>query len=146
MTVLDAQAVIALLLGEPAATEVAALLRDPQQPASVSALNVGEVMDVLIRITGRTADEVAEKLDWLIAGGLRVVAVDEDLARVAGRLHAEHYHRRDRPLSLADCVALATAVRLGEPLATSDPPLAATASATGCRVLPLPDSLGQRPG
>ena len=146
MTVLDAQAVVALLLGEPAADEVAALLRDAGHPVSISAVNVAEVVDVLVRVMGRTHEEVAEKLDWLSAGGLMVIPVDEGIGRTAGRIHAERYHRRDRPLSMADCIALATALVVREPIATSDPPLAATAAVEGCDVVPLPDSQGRRPG
>jgi hypothetical protein len=44
---------------------------------------------------------------------------------------------------MADCVALATAMSLDEPLATSDAPLAAAAGAVGVEVLPLPDARGQ---
>lgn len=146
MTVLDAQAVVALLLGEPAADEVAALIRDAGHPASISALNVAEVVDVLVRVMGRTHEEVIEKLDWLSAGGLVVTPVDETIGRIAGRIHAMRYHRRERPLSMADCIALASAITHHEPIATSDPPLAATATAEGCDVVPLPDSQGRRPG
>ncbi len=84
-------------------------------------------------------------MDWLLAGGLRVVPVDETIGRAGGRLRAEHYHRRDRKLSVADCIALATAEALHEPLATSDPAIAATAEAIGVAVIPLPDSSGARP-
>ena len=146
MTVLDAQAVVALLLGEPAADEVAAMTRDSGHPVSISAVNVAEVVDVLVRVMGRTHDQVIEKLDWLSAGGLVVVPVDEGIGRIAGRIHAERYHRRDRPLSMADCIALATAITQREAIATSDPPLAATATLEGCDVVPLPDSQGRRPG
>jgi uncharacterized protein with PIN domain len=146
VTLLDAQAVVALLLGEPAADEVAELLHRPGQPVSISALGVAEVVDVLVRIMGRDHEAVVEKLDWLSAGGLISVPVDEDLGRVAGRIHAARYHRRDRPLSMADCVALATALARHEPLATSDPALAATAAEEGCDVIALPDSRDRRPG
>ena len=144
MTVLDAQAIVALLVGESAAQEVADVIR-AEPGASISASNVAEVVSVLVRIMGHKADAVGERLDWLVAGGLRVVAVDDALGRLAGRIHAERYDRRDAPISMADCVALATALTLGEPLATSDPPLASIARTFECVVLPLPDSHGQRP-
>jgi PIN domain nuclease of toxin-antitoxin system len=143
---LDSQAVVALLIGEPAAPEVAELLRDPAQPVSISAVNVAEVVDVLVRVMGRRRDEVIEKLDWLAAGGLRVVSLDEDIGRAAGGIHATRYHRRERPLSLADGVALATALARGESIATSDPALAVTATEEGVDVIWLPDSQGRRPG
>ena len=145
MSVLDAQAVVALLLGEPAAEEVAALLSEPGGRVSISAVNLAEVVDVLVRVIGRTFEDVAEKLDWLEAGGLDLAEVDAGIGRLAGRCHARYYHRRDSPLSMADCVALATALQLGEPLVTADAPLAAAAALEGCVVIALPDSLGRRP-
>lgn len=142
MTVLDAQAIVAFLVAEPAAPEVRGLLHGT---AAISAMNWGEVVDNLLRVQGRTYDEVALRLDLLIAGGLKVVVVDEGIGRAAGRLRAQHYHRRERPISHADCVALATAQALAEPLATSDPALATTAAVVGVTVVPLPDSRGRRP-
>jgi PIN domain nuclease of toxin-antitoxin system len=112
----------------------------------VSAINVAEVLDVLVRHQGWPGDDVEERLRWLTLGGLRVVPVDEAVAVRAGRLHAHFYDRSRRPLSMADCVALATALLRGQPFATSDPALAAVATAEGCRVIALPDSRGVRPG
>jgi predicted nucleic acid-binding protein len=81
----------------------------------------------------------------LEAGGLLVVEVDSDIGLAAGQLHARHYDRRTRPLSLADCVALATAAELEDALATSDPPLAEAARTEQVLVIGLPDSQGRRP-
>ena len=146
MTVLDAQALVAFLTGEPAAVEVAALLRDPGDHAVISAVNVAETLDVLVRIKGRTPGEVEERLDWLTAAGLVVVPVDDGIARHGGRLRAQHYDRAQRPVSMADCMALATALARGDRLATFDAPLATMARAEGCAVVPLTDSSGARPG
>jgi len=99
---------------------------------------------VLVRRRNRPANDVAQKLRWLVVGGLSIVDVDVSIAREAGRLRATHYHRAKRPLSLADCVALATALSLDEPLATSDPALLATATDEGCRVVALLDAKGRR--
>lgn len=145
MTVLDAYAVIAALRGEAALADVEELLRDPEQPTRISAVNVAEVFDVLVRAYARTAAEVLERLVWLEAGGLEIAPADEALGRLAGELRARHYHRTARPLSLADCFALATAVSFGERLATSDPPLTQAARATGVSVVALRDSRGRRP-
>ncbi len=60
-------------------------------------------------------------------------------------LRAKHYHRERRPVSIADCICLATALRLKEDLATTDPALAAVAREEGVTVVALPDSSGQRP-
>ncbi len=48
-------------------------------------------------------------------------------------------------VSLADCIAAATAVDLDEPLATSDPALAAVTRAEGGRIHGLADSHGNLP-
>jgi hypothetical protein len=64
---------------------------------------------------------------------------------MAGRIRAEHYDRRLRPISLDDCVALATARALDQPLATSDPVLIAVALSEGCEIVGLPDSAGRLP-
>ena len=84
-------------------------------------------------------------MDWLVAGGLHVVDLSEAIAREAGRIRAAASDRQRRPISLADCVALATAVVLDDELATSDPDLAAVAESVGARVIGLPDSQGRRP-
>jgi predicted nucleic acid-binding protein len=145
VTVLDAQAIVALLIGEPAASPVAALLRDPGAPAKVNAVTIAEVVDVLVRLRGRAYPDVAEKLDWLEAGGLEVVAVEGLVGRTAGRLRADHYDRRQRSVSLPDCLALATARAHDEPLATSDPALVEVARREGAQIIGLPDSAGRLP-
>jgi PIN domain nuclease of toxin-antitoxin system len=114
-------------------------------PPQISAINLAEVLDVLVRHQGWPAEEVEEKFRWLTLGGLQVIAVDEPVGLTAGRLHADNYDRRRRPLSLADCAALATALARGQRLATSDPALIAAARSEGCAVIALQDSRGQRP-
>jgi predicted nucleic acid-binding protein len=97
----------------------------------------------MVRLRGRSVDEVAEKMDWLVAAGLHIIDVSQAIAREAGRIRAAEYHRQRRSVSLADCVALATAVMLRDDLATSDPGLAAVAEAVGTSVIRLPDSRGR---
>ena len=84
-------------------------------------------------------------MSCLTLGGLRIVPVDEAIAVRAARLRVRHYNRTRRPVSMADCLALATALYRSQPLATSDPALAAAATDEGCRVVALPDSRGVRP-
>ena len=144
-TVLDAQAIVAALTGEPAAHDVEGLLRDASSPAKISSVNLAEVVDVLVRLQRRTVDEVIEKLRWLVVGGLMVIDVDDVAGLLAVGLRARLYHRATMPLSLADCVALSTALRAGERLATADPALLRAAAAEGCAVIRLMDSSGRRP-
>lgn len=108
----------------------------------ISAVNVAEVIDFLVRVAGRPIDSVLERMDWLLVGGLTIEPVTEAMGREAGTLRAERYHRVRNRLSMADCVALATA-HLS--LATSDPELAITARYLGVDVIALPDSRGVTP-
>jgi predicted nucleic acid-binding protein len=108
-------------------------------------VNLAEVVTVLVRHRRLPADEVIEKLRWLVLGGLKVVPADESIGLRAGALHARHYHRARRPVSLADCVALATALELRQRLATSDPDLLAAAQDEGCALVALLDGTGNRP-
>ena len=133
------------MLDELAAGAVETELRDPTRRSRVSAINLAEIVDVLTRVFEQAPGDVRAALELLEAGGLEVVSVDGDLGMEAGRLHARFYHRRTSPLSMADCVALASALSLNEPLATSDPPLAAAARAVGVVIHPLPDSSGRSP-
>ncbi len=99
----------------------------------------------MTRIYHRTSVETMDALALLEAGGLQVIPVDGDIGIDAGQLHARFYDRRTSPLSMADCVALATARSFDDPLATSDPPLATAARAEGVEIVPLPDTQGRRP-
>lgn len=142
-TVLDAFAVIAALAGEASAAEVEAELR--KGDARITAVNLAEVIDQLVRRVRRSQDEVENSLASLVAGGLGVVPADEAIGRLAGGLRARHYDRRTAAISLADCVALATCALMDATLATADHPLATVARKEGVRVLELPDSNGKRP-
>ena len=142
MTVLDAYAVLAYLRGETAAEEVGLLLRSL---TVLSAVNAAEVIDQLVRVYDRPADDVHADLAVLSRAGMDLTPVSAEVGLLADRLRARHYHRGRKPVSLADCVAGAIALSMGRPLATSDPPLAAMIRAEGSGVHPLPDSMGRMP-
>lgn len=108
-------------------------------------MNLAEVIDVMTRIYDRASALILDALVLLESGGLHVVPVDADIGVAAGDLHARHYDRKTSPLSMADCVALATSLSLAQPLATSDPALAAAARLEGAVVIALPDARGRRP-
>lgn len=142
MTVLDAYAVVAYFRQERAADDVEAILRSP---TVISAANVAEVVDQLVRIHGRDADVVHGDIALLENAGMLVVAVTAEIGVSAGRLRARHYRRTSRSVSLADCIAAATAFSLEKPLATADPALAAVVRDEGGRVRPLVDTSGRFP-
>lgn len=142
MTLLDAYAVIAYLRGERCADEVAQLLRTP---TVITATNVAEVVDQLVRIYGRDPDDVHGDLALLVNAGMDIVAVTADHGLLAGLLRARYYQRDRSAVSLADCVAAAVALSEDNPIATADPALAAVVRAEGGSVHPLVDSNGVEP-
>lgn len=145
MTVLDSQAVIALLRDEPAADEVEAILRGREGIAFISAVALAEVFDVLVRAARRRVDEVSLLVDTLLAAGLDVVPVDAEIGRLAGILRSRHWDRDRRSVSIVDCTVLATGMIAQEPIATADAALIGAARAEGHPVVVLLDSQGRLP-
>lgn len=138
-------ALVAALTDEPAKAEVVQLLRGREGQPRIAAINLGEVFDVMVRVKSWRRGRVDLGLSWLTAGGLDVVSTNEQVARKAGDLRSRLYDRTTCPVSLNDCVALATAQLLDEQLATADGPLAASARLEGTRLIPLLNSRAQRP-
>lgn len=142
MTLLDANALIALLRGEPAEDEVIRLLRSRDCAAPV--LCLAEMVDKLIRHWGVHPDHVSERAGALIDESMSVIEIDIGTGWRTGEFRANHYDRKDAALSLSDCALLATAGPDDE-IATSDRAVFATARDLGIGVIPLPDSQGQLP-
>lgn len=135
MILLDATALIAAFLGEASAEQVEKMLR--RGDAGITAANLTEVLDVLVRVFGNDLEAVEARLVPLLVTTLPVIAVGEAEARRAAQIRISHYHRRDAPLSLADCLLLGTALVLGAAVATSDAPLARAGRAEGLEVVAL---------
>ena len=144
LTVLDASALVAFFADEPARRQVEDLLH-ARPDSAIAAANLAEVVDVLVRRHGHDAEVVREKIDLLMVAGLEVEPVWLRVTWLATALRARHYHRTRSPVSLADCICIATAINLETDLATTDPALAAVARAAGVEVIALPDSEGRRP-
>ena len=140
---LDAYAVLAFLRDEAGADEVATLLRGG--PTAMAAANVAEVVDQLVRVDRRDPDDVHADLGLLSYAGVDILPVTVDDGLAAGRLRARHYHRERCAVSLADCIAAATALARRTPLATADPALAAVVRGEGGEVHPLAGSRGVEP-
>jgi PIN domain nuclease of toxin-antitoxin system len=133
-TVLDAYALIAFLLDEPAAGEVERILRDGD--AAVTSVNFAEVLDRLIRGQNMPREAVQSTLASVLEARVERIDVDFRLASAAALLRATHYHRTQRPLSLADCLCLAAA-RRGDQVATADGPMLETAEIEGIATVSL---------
>ena len=107
--VLDASAILALLLGEPGSEQVEELIRD----ALVSVVNESEVIGRLIA-GGQPA---AQALDVVASLPYQLVDLDRELSRQAG---AWWGITKPYGLSLADRCCLALAKREGVPAITAD--------------------------
>lgn len=136
MTLLDAYALIAFLVGGPASSRVRGLLREGD--VAVASTNLAESLDVSERMYGLPVERAMDVLEPLFAETLAVIPLDVGLARQAAQLRARHYHRSRCPISLADSVLLATG-KQGGTVATADPDVLAVAEQEGMRTIPLPE-------
>lgn len=132
--VVDSQPIVALLLGEPAAADVEALLREGG--TRVSTVSLAEVLDVLTRRAGLPWDDVELVLAGLLAEALEPVAPDVHAAHRAADVRRRYFDRRTHRISLADCFVVATA-RPGDRVATGDRVLLDVARAEGLAVVDL---------
>jgi predicted nucleic acid-binding protein len=132
---LDAYALIAFLVGGPAAPQVRSILREGD--AAVATANLVEVLDVAQRIHGLPIPRALEIIDPLLEGALNAVLLDADIARRAAGIRATHYHRSSRPISLADAVLIAS-TKQGDRIATADPDVLAVARAENLEAVALP--------
>lgn len=92
MTLLDAYALIAYVIGGPAQEKVKAILREGE--TGVATANLVEIFDVAERVHGLPVSRASEAIDDLFAGSLSVVHLDEHLARRAAELRVEHYQSK----------------------------------------------------
>jgi PIN domain nuclease of toxin-antitoxin system len=136
-TVLDAYALIALTLDEPAAEEVARALRE--QDAAITSVNYGEALDQLVRARGLPEPRVRAALEPLLADSLARIDVGFGIVGRAVRLRAAHHHRKSCPVSLADCICLAAAGSDGA-IATADTAMLTVAEVEEIATLPLAQS------
>ncbi|HYY76625.1 MAG TPA: PIN domain-containing protein [Gaiellaceae bacterium] len=135
MTLLDAYALIAFLVGGPATPQVRAILREGD--AAVATANLVEVLDVLQRVRGVPIPRAVEILEPLLGGSLTAIPLDSTVARHAAEIRARHYHRSSRPISLADAVLIGSA-KPGDRIATADPDVLAVARAEKLDSVALP--------
>lgn len=135
--VLDASAIVALLDGEPGGAAVADVIASG---CSTSAVNLAEARDLLARRNGSVGGT-----DVFVDRGLVVVPCDLAVADQAADLRTAHYHPRDRAVSLADCIAVATASAVGGTLVSSDRDQLRVAVLAGVSIHRVANSLGVLP-
>lgn len=110
------------------------LLED--RPTAITAVNLGEALDIVSRRSGARSPAVARTVGALTRRGLTLGSDSPELAERAATIRSVRCHRRDRPISLADCFAIAAA--RGATLATADRDQAAVAREEGVEVIDLP--------
>jgi predicted nucleic acid-binding protein len=135
VTLLDAYALIAFLVGAPATPQVRAILREGD--TAVATANLVEVLDVSERVHGVPIPRTIEILEPLLEGLLTAVPLDSTIARRAAEIRARHYHRSSRPISLADAVLIASA-KQNDRIATADPDVLAVAKSEKLESVALP--------
>ena len=124
--VLDASAVLALLLGEAGAAKVAGVLVG----SKMSAVNHAEVFTHYAKL-GSSQTEIEELVDTL---PIEIVPLDTDLARMAGMLRLLTL---ESGLSLGDRCCLALATRLGLPAWTADKAWKLISSAANVKIVSI---------
>lgn len=112
--VLDASAVIAFLRGEPGAEVVEGYFGREGHALYMHSLNLCEVYYDFLRASDETSADGAIE-DMLLLGVRERSDMTSEFWRSVGKLKAEH-----RRVSLADCCALALAVRQRAVLLTAD--------------------------
>lgn len=138
--ILDASALIAFLRQEPAADTVEQLLNGGK--TAMVSLNLAESVEILMRIDSIPRAKLEEIVVPLISKAVAMIDLDSELSWQAAELRATHYHRRDLPISLADCSLLAAASK-DDTIVTSDLPILRLAGRLGVQAQQLPDSSGK---
>lgn len=135
MILLDAYALVAFLVGGPAASHVRVILREGD--AFIASANLAETLDVSQRVHGLPMERSMEIIAPLFEGSLGSIALDIALARRAAEIRAQHYHRSSCPISLADAILIASTPLDGR-IATADPDVLSVAKLEGLETLALP--------
>ncbi|WP_426574989.1 PIN domain-containing protein [Aquihabitans sp. McL0605] len=124
--VLDAGALVCLLLGDPGAEEVASLLGGGSE---AFAANIGEAVDELRR-RGADPHRAVVEVERLLDEGVSALAIDRTVALRGAALRAQH-HAGHPAASLADCTAVAAAERVGGTVVTTSAAVDALAWSIG---------------
>lgn len=112
--VIDTSAIIAILLGEPEAPELARAIED----ASPRLLSAANLLETSMVIEARKGDAAGREFDLLLyRAGIDVVPVDQEQAEIA-RVAWRRYGKGRYPANLkfGDCFAYALAKTTGLPL------------------------------
>lgn len=126
LVVFDSWALLAHLVGEPAADRIEAAWLE--EGAVISSINLGEVLYIRTRSHG--AESASTDVQKLI-GLVEVIDPDWPLVATAASIKA------GGGLSYADAFCIATALRAEAPLWTGDPEIVERAAGHSCEVVDL---------
>jgi predicted nucleic acid-binding protein len=107
VTLLDAYALVAFLIGGPSSATVRGLLREGD--TAVTTANLAETLDVAERRYAIPVLRSMEFLDPLLDGPLTTLALDVRIAVRAATIRSQHYDRAKRDLSIGDSILIASA-------------------------------------
>ncbi|MDO5504661.1 MAG: type II toxin-antitoxin system VapC family toxin [Actinomycetia bacterium] len=112
--VIDSSALMSILLDE----QERPLFRDALAEATSPVISAATFVEVSIAAMSRRGDRGRHQLSQIIAqNGIRIIPVDEELARLAVDAWARFGQgRHPARLNYGDCFSYALAVKLGEPL------------------------------
>jgi ribonuclease VapC len=111
--IVDASAVLAILMAEPDASRFAGALTHSAQ-RTMSALNWLEAAIAVDRKGGPAARNEFES--FFARAGIEIVPVTQELAVMARQAHSDWGKRKPAWLNMGDCIAYALARQRGEPL------------------------------
>lgn len=114
---IDASALVAILLSEPEADQLAQRL-EKFEVRTTSPLAVWETVVAIARVRGlSTADASSTLQTYLNAANIQTIAVDSQTGLLALEAH-ENFGKGRHPagLNFGDCFAYASARQLGQPL------------------------------
>ena len=114
--VIDTSAWIEYLSDGRYADEIESIIQDPDSAILVPAIVLAEIRSVVERKVGR--DDAEKAVDY-IRENFPVLELTEDLAVRAGELHAE-LRRKQKDISLADCIIMAHVERIHARVITLD--------------------------
>lgn len=132
MLLLDASVLIAFLAADPVAEQIEALLRERE--AAIATLNLAEVIDVFGRRSTTGYADARRAIEPLLAEAIVVRPLTHAIAWRAAQVRIAHYDRRQRPLSMADCILVATA-ETGDTVASTDSDLLEVLVAEGWPII-----------
>lgn len=116
--ILDTEFLISLRANEKPAVDLARKLEEEALPTRIPTVVIQELY---VGVGAGATPKRNERAFEALIGNKPIVPLDEDVARLAGRLEGEHLTSDAKPnLGPVDAVVAATGLRTSEPVVTND--------------------------